>query len=172
LLKLARHIIVGTIDFFHRPFSRLIPIQTFRYLACGGTNTVLNIFIQFIAINYILHKQPVPLFANIIITPEVAAYAIAFCFSFPPGFIMSRYIVFPESNLHGRVQLFRYGLTTVTFIFISYCLVRFFAFAYPEHPTLSYTIICIITAVLSYISQRKFTFKINPEEEEAITDQL
>lgn len=170
MLKLARHIIVGIIDFFHKPFARFIPTQTFRYLACGGTNTVLNILIQFLAINFILHKQPVHIYGNINITPEVGAYIIAFCFSFPPGFIMSRYIVFPESNLQGRVQFFRYGLTTVTFIFISYCLVRFFAYVNPEHPTLSYTFICIITAVMSYISQRKFTFKIKPEEE-AIVDQ-
>jgi putative flippase GtrA len=120
---------------------------------------VLNIFIQFIAINFILHRSTVHIYGNVNITPEVAAYAIAFCFSFPPGFIMSRYIVFPESNLHGRIQLFRYLLTTVTFIFISYVLVRFFAYVNPEHPTVSYTFVCIITAILSYISQRAFTFK-------------
>ncbi len=171
MLKYARHIIVGIIDFFHKPFARWIPTQTFRYLACGGTNTVLNIIIQFVAINFILHKQAVPVYGHLIITPEVAAYAIAFCFSFPPGFIMSRHIVFPESNLHGRIQLFRYLLTTVTFIFISYCLVKFFAFVNPLHPTISYTFVCIITAILSYISQRKFTFKITPvETEEVVPD--
>ena len=170
MLKVARRIIVGIIDFVHKPFANIIPTTTFRYLACGGTNTVLNIFIQFLAINFILHKQPVPVYGNFIISPEVAAYIIAFCFSFPPGFIMSRYIVFPESNLHGRVQFFRYGLTTISFIIISYLLVRFFAYTNPEHPTISYTFVCLITAVLSYISQRKFTFKVNPEEEEALMD--
>ncbi|MCW3121536.1 MAG: phenylalanine 4-monooxygenase [Flavipsychrobacter sp.] len=170
MLKAARHIIVGIIDFFHKPFAKLIPTTTFRYLACGGTNTVLNIFIQFLAINFVLHKQSVHVYGNFIISPEVAAYMIAFCFSFPPGFIMSRYIVFPESQLHGRVQLFRYGLTTISFIIISYLLVRFFAFTNPEHPTVSYTFVCIITAVLSYISQRKFTFKVDPVEEEILSE--
>ncbi|MES2704362.1 MAG: GtrA family protein [Bacteroidota bacterium] len=159
MLTQARHIILGIIDFCHKPFSKIIPAQTFRYLACGGSNTVLNIFLQFVAINYVLHRQPVHLFGTYNITPEVGAYALAFCFSFPPGFIMSRYIVFPESTLQGRVQLFRYGLTTITFIFISYVLVRFFAYVNPEHPTISYTFICLFTAVLSYISQRMFTFK-------------
>jgi putative flippase GtrA len=172
LLQATRHIIVGIIDFFHKPFERWIPTTTFRYLACGGTNTVLNILIQFIAINFIIHKHPVHLYGDVRITPEVAAYAMAFCFSFPPGFIMSRHIVFPESNLHGRIQLFRYLLTTITFIFISYCLVRLFAYTNPDHPTISYTFVCIITAILSYISQRKFTFKITdlPQEEEVVTD--
>jgi putative flippase GtrA len=93
------------------------------------------------------------------ITPEVGAYMIAFCLSFPPGFILSRYIVFPESNLHGRIQFFRYALTTITFILMSYILVRVFAFYMPKHATIAYTFVCIITAVCSYISQKAFTFK-------------
>jgi putative flippase GtrA len=84
---------------------------------------------------------------------------------------MSRYIVFPESNLQGRIQLFRYLLTTVTFIFISYVLVRFFAYINPEHPTVSYTFVCIITAILSYISQRTFTFKSTEEQPQAAAEQ-
>jgi hypothetical protein len=36
--------ITDCIDFFYPPFSKLMPIQTFRYAACGGTNTLLDIF--------------------------------------------------------------------------------------------------------------------------------
>jgi putative flippase GtrA len=114
---------------------------------------------QFVAFNFIVDKQRVHIYGNISIMPEVAAWLIAFTFSFPPGFILSRYIVFPGSNLHGRIQFFRYALTTLTFILMTYILVRLFAIYVPEHPTISYTIVCIITSVLSYISQRKFTFK-------------
>ena len=107
-------------------------------------------------------------------TARVMAYVIAFCISFPAGFVMSRHIVFPESNLHGRIQFFRYALTTVTFIFLTYVLIKVFAFCLPMlHPAISYTFICIITAVLSYISQRKFTFKTIDDdiiEEEIATD--
>jgi putative flippase GtrA len=161
LLRFIRHIIVGAIDFFHRPFARWIPTQTFRYLACGGTNTVLNIVIYDLAYNLILHKQDIHIYQGIDITARVGAYIIAFCISFPAGFTLSRYIVFPESNLHGRIQFFRYALTTATFILLTYILIKAFAFCLPMvHPAISYTFICIITAILSYISQRRFTFKI------------
>lgn len=173
MLRQARHIIVGTIDFFHKPFARFIPIQTFRYLACGGSNTVLNILIDFIAFHYVVHEQDVHIYGSINIAPEVVAWIIAFAISFPAGFIMSRHIVFPESNLHGRVQLFRYALTTVTFILLTYVLIKVFAFALPwVHQSVRYTLICIITAVLSYISQRLYTFKTVDEdiEEEVVPD--
>ena len=160
MLSKARHIIVGIIDFCHRPFARLIPTQTFRYLACGGSNTVLNIFIEYLAYNFILHKQEVPIYGSLIITAEVGAWIIAFAISFPAGFIMSRQIVFPESNLHGRIQFFRYALTTVTFILMTYLLIKFCTYYLPMvDQTVRYTTICIITAVLSYITQRTFTFK-------------
>ena len=116
-----------------------------------------------------MHNQSYPLLGSLVIAPEVGAWIIAFCISFPAGFIMSRHIVFPESNLHGRIQLFRYALTTVTFILLTYVLIKVFSFCLPMiNQTIRYTFICIFTAVLSYISQRKFTFK--TVEEEIVAD--
>lgn len=174
MLSRLRHIINGTIDFFHWPFSRWIPAQTFRYLACGGTNTLLNIALYFISYNYILHGRDIILFGVIDLTARVVAWVIAFSISFPIGFTLSRHIVFPESNLHGRIQFFRYVVTTVTFILMTYLLIKFFArFLYFIPPTISYTFVNIITAVLSYISQRVYTFKsvkVEMVEEEVVLD--
>ena len=165
MLSKARHIIVGIIDFFHRPFARIIPTQTFRYLACGGVNTVLNIVIDSLAYNHLFHRQRIHIYGDMSILAEVGAWLIAFSISFPAGFILSRHVVFPESNLHGKIQLFRYALTTVTFILMTYLLIRVFSYCLPMiNQTVRYTAICIITAVLSYISQRKFTFKTVDEE--------
>ena len=156
----VRHIIVGFIDFFHRPLTRVIPTQTFRYLACGGLNTVLNIVIDSLAYNHLFHRHPVHIYGGLSIAAEVAAWLIAFSISFPAGFVLSRHVVFPESNLHGRIQLFRYALTTATFILLTYLLIKAFSYCLPMiNQTVRYTAICIITAVLSYISQRRFTFK-------------
>jgi len=171
LFAKSRHIIVAIIDFFHRPFARLIPIQTFRYLACGGSNTVLNIFLYYVAYNFVLHKHNVPIYGNINITSPIAAYIIAFCISFPIGFILSRHIVFPESNLHGRVQFFRYAIVTATFILFNYFFIKVsveWTGMFAEHTTIAYTISNITIAIMSYISQRKFTFKTHPGEEEEV----
>lgn len=94
------------------------------------------------------------------ITGEVGAYVIAFVISFPIGFILSRHIVFPESNLHGRVQFFRYIMATATLILLTYVLIKVFAIALPMvRADISYIFVMVITAVLSYFSQRFFTFK-------------
>lgn len=121
---------------------------------------MLNIVIESLTFNHILHGQPMPIFGGMTIAPEVVAWIVAFAISFPAGFIMSRHIVFPESNLHGRIQLFRYFLTTVSFILLTYILIKVCRVYLPMiNQTVRYTCICIVTAILSYISQRMFTFK-------------
>ena len=51
-------------------------MQTFRYAACGGGNTLLDIFIYFISYNFILEKEILytPIGA---ISPYIAAFFIA-----------------------------------------------------------------------------------------------
>lgn len=174
MLTKVRHIIVGIIDFFHRPFARVIPTTTFRYLFCGGSNTVLSILIYSLSLKFIFLDQKVHVAGNLNIAASVAAYVVAFCISFPIGFTLSRHIVFPESTLHGRVQFFRYAIVTLSFILLTYLLIKAFDKGLELIPslnesyallhTVTYTLINIIIAILSYISQRKFTFKVIPGE--------
>lgn len=127
---------------------------------------MLNIFIDHGTYNFVLHGQDLHVFGSVVIAAEVFAWIVAFAISFPAGFIMSRHIVFPESNLHGRIQFFRYALTTATFILLTYVLIKVFSICLPMiDQTIRYTFICVFTAVLSYISQRKFTFKTTAEKE-------
>src|ERR1700732_608815 len=104
---MAKKMIISFIDFFYPPFSKIMPLQTFRYAACGGGNTMLDIFAFFICYNFILHKQDLDL-GLLVFKPHIAAFIMSFCVSFPTGFFLMRNVVFPGSTLHGRVQLFRY----------------------------------------------------------------
>jgi putative flippase GtrA len=155
-----RHSILAFIDFFHKPFSRFIDKQTFRYVACGGSNQVFGIFLYWVSYNFILHQHDIPLFDGIKITAPIAAYLISFCFSFPMGFFLSRYIVFPESALHKHVQFFRYIVLIATCLILSYCFIKFFVEVCGFYPTPSNAATSVILAVFSYFSQRKFTFKV------------
>ena len=70
---MAKKWIISFIDFFYPPFCKVMPLQTFRYAACGGTNTLLDIFIFFISFNFILDKQDLNL-GVIVLKPHVAAF--------------------------------------------------------------------------------------------------
>lgn len=167
MLSAIRHTILGVIDFFHRPFSRWIDAQTFRYLACGGSNTVMDILIYFVSYNYIFAKEPIHI-GFLTITPYIAAFLVSFSISFPLGFILSKYIVFSHSNIQGRIQLFRYAVLVGMCIFLNYIFLKLFIEWCGFYPTPSKVLTTAIVAVFSYISQRNFTFKVKPAEEEPI----
>jgi putative flippase GtrA len=161
LFSATRNAILSVIDFFHPPFARWIDKQTFRYLACGGSNALLDILVYFISYNFILMKHNVhtPL---ITITAPIAAFMMSFTISFPVGFILSKYVVFTESNLKGRVQLFRYALLVGMCILLNYIFMKFFVEWCHFFPTASRMLTTGLVAIFSYISQRNFTFKVKP----------
>lgn len=150
--------IIGVIDFFYQPFRRLMPIQTFRYAACGGGNTLLDIFLYFVFYNFVLKKQVVILPAGAI-SPHIAAFLMSFAISFPTGYLLNRYIVFPGSILRGRVQLFRYFLLVVMCVFLNYIFIKLFVEHFHIFPTVSKMLTTVIVVSFSYLTQKNFTFK-------------
>ncbi len=160
-----RNIIVAIIDFVHKPFSKLIPAQTFRYLACGGGNTVLGLVLYSVVYNYVLRGNEFHVVDGFSLTARVASLFLTSCVTFPVGFLLSSYVVFPESQLHGRVQLFRYSLSYAGFIVMAYCFTKFFAYCIPlVRADVANIFVNVLTAILSYITQKLYTFKIEKEE--------
>lgn len=158
-MKKVRNGILNIIDFFYPPFSKVMDRKTFHYAACGGGNTVLSILIYFISYNFILKKQVLHL-GIIAFKPHIAAFLISFLITFPIGFALSKYVVWTESNLKGRIQLFRYFLLVMICVVLNYIFLKLFVEYCHIYPTLSQIITTVIIVVFSYITQKHFTFKV------------
>jgi putative flippase GtrA len=165
MLHTTRRAILSIIDFFYPPFKQVFSLQTFRYLACGGGNTLLDILLYFVFYNFVLDKQAVPLVGDWKITAHIAAFIASFSITFPIGFALNKYVVFVESNLRGRVQLFRYAMTVATCIVLNYIFIKFFVEYCNIYPTVSKIITTVIVAFYSYFTQRLFTFKVKQTKE-------
>jgi putative flippase GtrA len=126
--------------------------------------------------NLVLHGHDIPVGSTFHISARVAALFMTFCFNVPFGFVLSSYIVFPESQIQTKIQFIRYTAAAVFFIVLAYLLTKFFAFAIPlVRADVANIFVTMITAVLSYLSQRFYTFKItevNGVEEETITEEV
>lgn len=136
-----------------------MPEQTFRYAACGGANTVLGLTIFNILLVYFFKGQNVEL-GFYTLKPHNAALFISFCINFLVGFILMKYIVFVDSNLKGRIQLFRYGLAFVFNLVLNYFLLKLFVEVLGWKPFLSQCITTCIIISISYLSQKHFSFRI------------
>ena len=134
----------------------------YRYAACGGGNTVLNIFLYFITYNFILQKQILHL-GIVAISPHIAAFLIAFCLTFPVGFYLSMYVVFQGSILKRRVQLLRYFMVAIGCIILNYIFLKIFVDIMGFYPTPSMIATTGIVISFSYLSQRYFSFRVAKE---------
>lgn len=132
--------------------------KTFRYLACGGGNTLLDIFLYFISYNFILDKRVVHL-PFVSISPHIGAFIIAFLITFPIGFMLMRHVVFHDSILRGRVQLVRYIMMVAVCILLNYIFLKLFVEQFNFYPTVAKIFTTMIVVVFSYLTQRHFTFK-------------
>lgn len=155
---MAKKWIISFIDFFYPPFRGLMPLQTFRYAACGGTNTLLDIMAYWAAYNFILHKQDLDL-GFFVFKPHIAAVIISFCVSFPTGYFLMSKVVFTQSTLHGRVQLFRYFLLVLICLFLNYVFIKLFVEQWHIYPTVAKCFTTIIVVSFSYLTQKNYTFK-------------
>ena len=142
-----------------------MPLQTFRYAACGGSNMVLDIIIYYISYNYILQKDVLHL-GFIAFKPHIAALWMSFCITFPVGFLLAKYIVFSTSHLKGRVQLFRYMLIVAVNLALNYSFLKIMVEYMNFYPTISRIFATGIIVTFSFLSQKHFTFKERKESHE------
>ncbi|MCF6357599.1 MAG: GtrA family protein [Draconibacterium sp.] len=150
--------IIKIVDWFYFPFLRFIPIQIFRYATTGGANTVLDLLLYFVFYRYVLDMQIVDL-GFIAISPHIAAFLIVFPITFLTGFLLAKYVTFTGSELKGKIQLFRYGVTVVGAIFLNYIFLKLFVEYAGLYATLSKGLTTIIVVIYSYVLQRYFSFK-------------
>ncbi|MBP6431336.1 MAG: GtrA family protein [Ferruginibacter sp.] len=136
-----------------------MPEQTFRYMACGGFNTVLGLAFYFVCYKYILKEQNFDL-GFYAFKPHNAALFASFILNFVVGFTLMKYVVFVESNLKGRIQLFRYFLSFVTNLILNYFLLKLFVEVWQWDAILSQCLTTCIVILISYLSQKHFTFKV------------
>lgn len=147
------------IDFFYPPFKKWFSLHTFRYMASGGITVSTGIIGYFIIFNYIFHQQDVKV-GEYLITAPIAALLLESIVTFSVGFMLNKYLVFTQSTLVGRIQLFRYATVYGTNILLNYALMKILVEGFQFFPSLAKALITIVLAIFSYFSQKYFSFRV------------
>lgn len=159
-----RGIILTVVDAFYPLFKKIMPLQTYRYAACGGFNTLFGIVLYYVGYTFVFKEQIVHVW-RFALEPHIAAdYLFAIWISFPIGFYLSRYVVFQESSLPRRVQFFRYGVVLVGAMGLNYFFLKFFVEIVQLDATISKICTNALVIVFSYLSQRNYSFKSDKAE--------
>ena len=157
-----RNIIISVIDFFYPPFKRIMPLQTFRYAACGGFNVVLGFLIFTFLYQFVLQQRVVDLGIYVFESYSLALL-ISSCTVFFIGFMLNKYVVFVASNLRGRIQLFRYFLSFISNLTINYVLLKILVKYLHLHPVMAQVFVTCFVVTFSYFTQQYFTFKVKED---------
>ena len=150
--------ILDLIDWVYPVFRRVMPIHTFRYAACGGGNTVLDILGFFLSYNYIFQRKAIHI-GSLIISPHIASFMVSFCVTFPIGFYLSRYVVFQETSVNKAKQLFKYFFVVLGCILLNYVFLKLFVDYLGWYATPAKIVTTFFVVIFSYTSQKNFTFK-------------
>lgn len=155
------------IDWFYPPFRKIMPLQTFRYAACGGGNTLLDISLFAVAHDFVFKGQIVQT-PVVTLTPHIAAFLAAFTITFPTGFFLGRYVVFEGASVRKREQLPKYMAVVLGAILLNYFFLKVFIETFGIHAILAKVLTTIVVVSFSYYSQKHFTFKAKPDPGEEI----
>lgn len=150
--------ISNVIDVFYPPFKKYIPHQTFRYIACGGSNQLLNLVIYYLSIHYLFHDKNWEL-GFIAFKPHIAAFIVAFSISFPIGFLLAKYVIFHGSPVRGKTQAVRYISIVIICLALNYFILKLFVEIFLWYPTPSMILNIVLVTIFSYFSQKRFAFK-------------
>ena len=148
------------LDLFYPLVSRLLDKTTYYYAACGGGNLILSWLLFFVFFQFLFQKQ---VFYIEYINYSLSAYTLSsflcFIIAFAVGFLLMKYVVFTKSELKGRIQLFRYGLTSLLTWFAHWVILKLFIEWLAFYPSIANVVSSCLVVLISYLLQKKFTFK-------------
>lgn len=156
--KRMQRLLTHIIDFFYPAVRRLMPLQTFRYAACGGLNMVLDAVLYYVALHFLFAERDVPL-GFFVLSAEMAALAVVFPITFFNGFWLNRNVAFRGSPLHTGVQLWRYALSVTGSIVLTTVFMKLLIDVCGVWPTPSKVLTTLLVAAYSYLMQKYFTFR-------------
>ena len=146
------------LNIFFPLFKKFMSLQTYYYIVCGGGNTLFGFILYYLSYHYLLNKENLDL-NFVVIKPHIASFIISFGITFPIGFLLSKYVVWSESYLKGKQQLFRHLLLVVLFVFMNYTLLKLFVEVFYWWAMPSQIITTTIIVIVSYLSQKYYSFK-------------
>ena len=139
------------------PFRRVVPLQTFRYAACGGLNMGVDTLLYYVVFHFVFREQNVDL-GFFVLSARMAALAVVFPVTFFNGFWLNRNVAFRQSPLRGRTQILRYMLSVGGAIVLTAAFMKLTEVC-GIWPTPSKVMTTVLTAIYSYLMQKHFTFR-------------
>lgn len=142
---------------------RVLDNKIIRYFFSAGTATFVDVAVYFITFNYILKKTDLTFVTPLVITAPMASLVVSYSCGLMTNFLITKYLVFSESNLRGRHQLMRYLLVAGVILVLNYFFMKLLIQVLEWYPTLARITSAITIGLLSFIFHKYYSFKVTRE---------
>ena len=139
--------------------SRLFQNKLFRYFISAGLATWVDITVYFLAYNYLYHKSDFSVFGLFTVSAATASLLLSYTMGLLTNFLITRYLVFNESELEFHKQLFRYVLVALLVLALNWLLMRILIRELDWWPTLARACSALGIGMLSFVVHKTFSFR-------------
>lgn len=146
---------------FRLLFRRFAEVKLIRYFFTAGTATLVDFATYFIFFQWVFKKADVPVF-GLVLSGPIAALVISYSVGLVVNFILTKILVFNDSDLRTRVQFARYLMVAFVTFWANYFVLKALIELLNIYPTPSRMISAILVAFLSFSFHKVFTFKVSP----------
>ncbi|HNX79374.1 MAG TPA: GtrA family protein [Prolixibacteraceae bacterium] len=161
ILEETGHNIRRITAFFYPPFRKYMTLQFFLYGVTGAANLVFDWVLYFVLYNYVLQQRDLRM-GFVTLSSHIGTMAIKIPVVLCTGFLLQRYVTFFQSEVVMRKQLFRYSIVFAVNLLINYFGLKLLVDNFGFWPSPSNVTISIVTVIVSYFSQKWFTFQTSP----------
>ncbi len=134
--------------------------KVFRYFISAGIATWVDITIYFVAFNYIYQKSDIDVLGLFTVAASTASLILSYTMGLITNFLITKFLVFSESELATHHQLMRFVLVALFILVLNYFLMHFLINNFGWFPTIARGTSAITIGFLSFLIHKTFSFKV------------
>lgn len=145
--------------------KRILKLKVVRYFFSAATATIVDVGVYFLAFNYIYDKENIDVLGLIVLSAPTASLILSYTCGLVTNFIMTKNLVFKESDLKTYHQFLRFVLVALGVLALNYGLMSLLIKKFDWYPTVARAFSAISIGVLSFIVHKTFSFRVSNKEE-------
>jgi len=132
-----------------------------RYFFSAGIATGVDVMVYFLAFNFIYEKQDIHFFNLVTLSAPTGSLILSYTCGLVTNFLITKYLVFTESDLRGIHQLARYIVVALLILILNYFFMSFLIKGLGWFPTISRVISALTIGLLSFVIHKFYSFKVS-----------
>lgn len=141
--------------------KKIINQSIFRYGVAAAVATSVDVMVYFLTFNYVLKKTDWHVLPSLVISAPTVSLAVSYTCGLITNFTLTKFFVFPGSDLRTRHQLFRYVMVAVVVLGLNYVIMSFLIKALEWFPTIARAVAAVTAGFASFAAHRVFSFRGN-----------